>query len=595
MMSWLSTFVSSPDSSRKRPPTPDFPKVLPPDIDGDNVSQKSLDRQQSKSGSSSEPNSLSRQNSAPPIPNGTVRSSVTISRQNTIPRAQRVNLPVSQNGIIRVRGRSATPDRTVKPPNVPHAVTPPPTPPAYVHMQTIPPSPRSSRKGVKVLPDGATGKGVKVLPDSPRPSRRPATPDESVLDDLSWLQHYSVWQERQEKREQPIFTTKAHVFQIDPETKKNWIPCSKSAVSISYYHDSTRNTYRIISVDGSKAIVNSTITPGMTFTKTSQKFGQWSDPRASTVYGLGFPSELDLSKFIEKFKEVKELTRQAAAQQAIQQQQQQNSPQVNGNDENHSATQSPSPQQRHFLHHRSSSLSAMQGQENNSKEPVNLKERRNSFNTPGSPNSNAANSPDSQLKYENDRLKLALAQSSTNAKKWEVELQTLKNNNARLTAALQESTTNVEEWKKQLAAYKDESSRMKKKVAELEKRQSGSEQVAALQAELQQLTERLERVQLEKQDKQEEVNELQQRVNELQAKENQSSSLQTRIKKLEEENRHLELKVEDFQRQLTECRMMQDQDNSELLRLQDSLGNKVTELYEIHEQIVATIRKESNS
>ena len=54
--------------------------------------------------------------------------------------------------------------------------------------------------------------------------------------------------------------------------------------------------------------------------------------------------------------------------------------------------------------------------------------------------------------------------SSANAKKWEIELQTLKNNNARLTAALQESTSNVEEWKRQLAAYKDESSRMKKKV-----------------------------------------------------------------------------------------------------------------------------------
>ena len=56
-------------------------------------------------------------------------------------------------------------------------------------------------------------------------------------------------------REQPIFTTKAHVFQIDPETKKNWIPSSKSAVSISYYYDSTRNTYRIISVDGSKVSI----------------------------------------------------------------------------------------------------------------------------------------------------------------------------------------------------------------------------------------------------------------------------------------------------------------------------------------------------
>ena len=56
--------------------------------------------------------------------------------------------------------------------------------------------------------------------------------------------------------------------------------------------------------------------------------------------------------------------------------------------------------------------------------------------------------------------------SSANAKKWEVELQTLKNNNVRLTTALQESTANVEEWKKQLSAYKEESARMKKKVKE---------------------------------------------------------------------------------------------------------------------------------
>ena len=62
---------------------------------------------------------------------------------------------------------------------------------------------------------------------------------------------------------------------------------------------------------------------------------------------------------------------------------------------------------------------------------------------------------------------LSLSTSSANAKKWEVELQTLKNNNARLTTALQESTTNVEEWKKQLAAYKEESARMKKRVRSL--------------------------------------------------------------------------------------------------------------------------------
>lgn len=34
----------------------------------------------------------------------------------------------------------------------------------------------------------------------------------------------------------------------------------------------------------------------MSFTKTSQKFGQWSDARANTVYGLGFSSEGELNK-----------------------------------------------------------------------------------------------------------------------------------------------------------------------------------------------------------------------------------------------------------------------------------------------------------
>nr|XP_020639377.1 homer protein homolog 1 isoform X3 [Pogona vitticeps] len=113
------------------------------------------------------------------------------------------------------------------------------------------------------------------------------------------------------QREQPIYSTRAHVFQIDPNTKKNWVPTSKHAVTVSYFYDSTRNVYRIISLDGSKAIINSTITPNMTFTKTSQKFGQWADSRANTVYGLGFSSEHHLSKFAEKFQEFKEAARLA--------------------------------------------------------------------------------------------------------------------------------------------------------------------------------------------------------------------------------------------------------------------------------------------
>ena len=43
-----------------------------------------------------------------------------------------------------------------------------------------------------------------------------------------------------------------------------------------------------------QALINSTVTANMNFTKTSPKFGQWSDYRANTVYGLGFSSEKDL-------------------------------------------------------------------------------------------------------------------------------------------------------------------------------------------------------------------------------------------------------------------------------------------------------------
>lgn len=135
--------------------------------------------------------------------------------------------------------------------------------------------------------------------------------------------------------EQPIFTCQAHVFHIDPKTKRTWITASTKAISVSFFYDSSRNLYRIISVEGTKvicefyffktwcpkisrytflqAVINSTITPNMTFTQTSQKFGQWSDVRANTVYGLGFASEAELGKFIEKFHEVKEATKNAMA------------------------------------------------------------------------------------------------------------------------------------------------------------------------------------------------------------------------------------------------------------------------------------------
>lgn len=280
-------------------------------------------------------------------------------------------------------------------------------------------------------------------------------------------------------KEQPVFSTRAHVFQIDPATKKSWLPCSKQAVTVSFYYDPNKETHRIISVDGSKAIINSTILPNMTFTKTSQKFGQWSDARANTVFGLGFPSEAELNKFAEQFKEAKGATRStpgSTASGASSSTGTGSNAAVSSNGTSSGAVNgvAESPQGTPFIGHKSSSLKSNSSASSGEEETK---------DTSGISSHKVIGNTESQLKYENDRLKMALAQSSANAKKWETELQTLKNNNARLTAALQESTTNVEEWKKQLNAYKEENVKLRKKVQDVESLDQGSDRYNALQQE----------------------------------------------------------------------------------------------------------------
>ncbi|XP_033214503.1 homer protein homolog 1 [Belonocnema kinseyi] len=309
--------------------------------------------------------------------------------------------------------------------------------------------------------------------------------------------------------EQPIFTCKAHVFHIDPKTKRSWVSASTAAVSVSFFYDSTRSLYRIISVDGTKAVINSTVTPNMAFTKTSQKFGQWSDARANTVYGLGFSSEAELAKFIEKFHEVKEATKLAGSKlqsnsssvtpatsanvspitsrsgmtsadqdlidppnssmmnsnMSASNNQNSNTNMISGQNSVSSISSSPLPggicqinneELKNAIHSRSQSIS-----QQSTESPQHQGKSQHC-------SSQSNQSSEMQLKYENDRLKLALAQSSANAKKWEVELTTLKTNNARLTSALQESTANVDEWKRQLQLYKEENARVKAKYADLE-------------------------------------------------------------------------------------------------------------------------------
>uniref|UniRef100_A0A8C6JG58 Uncharacterized protein n=1 Tax=Melopsittacus undulatus TaxID=13146 RepID=A0A8C6JG58_MELUD len=254
--------------------------------------------------------------------------------------------------------------------------------------------------------------------------------------------------------EQPIFSTRAHVFQIDPATKRNWIPASKHALTVSYFFDATRNVYRIISVGGTKAIINSTITPNMTFTKTSQKFGQWADSRANTVYGLGFASEQHLSQFAEKFQEVKEAARLAR-------------------EKSQDKTELTNP-----------ALSITSHQV--------LPSPIISSNGPGEDKLFRSQSADVEVTTEKERLKKMLSEGSVSEVQWEAEFFSLQDNNNKLVAALHEANANVDQWKKQLAAYQEETETLRQRVAELESQGTQDSSSENNKEELNQTLEELE-------------------------------------------------------------------------------------------------------
>ncbi|KAM6981445.1 homer protein homolog 2 [Aplochiton taeniatus] len=343
--------------------------------------------------------------------------------------------------------------------------------------------------------------------------------------------------------EQPIFTTRAHVFQIDPTTKKNWVPASKQAVTVSYFYDSTRNSYRIISVDGSKVIINSTITPNMTFTKTSQKFGQWADSRANTVFGLGFSSEQQLAKFAEKFLEVKESAKLA----------------------------------------RDKSQEKMETSSNHSEE--------SGRDTPLSNQASSINGTDDEkifhgdpeaavLQSENEKLKTVVEQSNTNAKKWETELQTLRENNARLLDALQESSANVESWKKQLTACKEESDTLREKITELEAQCNQANQE---KEKNDQLAIKVQELETEIQDKEQELENLRKQAEIIPQLMAECESITEKLQAAEVKNKDLEERIEGLQADIDDSQHKQGNMKGELKKFMNILDGKIDELHEFRQ------------
>ncbi|XP_061078667.1 homer protein homolog 2-like isoform X2 [Conger conger] len=343
--------------------------------------------------------------------------------------------------------------------------------------------------------------------------------------------------------EQPIFTTRAHVFQIDPSTKKNWVPASKQAVTVSYFYDSTRNSYRIISVDGSKVIINSTITPNMTFTKTSQKFGQWADSRANTVFGLGFPSEQHLAKFAEKFTEVKEAAKVAKDKS-------QDKMETSSNHSQESGRGTPSSTQA------------------------------SSFNGTDDEKISHVEPEDVVLQSENNRLKAAVEQGNTNAKKWETELQTLRDGNARLVDSLNEANASVETWKKQVLICQEESTHLRNKIASLE---TQSNEVNQEKETNSRLTSRVKELEADLQDKDLELENLRKQAEIIPQLMGECDGITEKLKAAERKNGELEARVEALQKDVEEKQQQQGSLKRELKKMTDTLDGKLDELQEFRQ------------
>ncbi|KAL0966644.1 hypothetical protein UPYG_G00297800 [Umbra pygmaea] len=355
------------------------------------------------------------------------------------------------------------------------------------------------------------------------------------------------------EREQPIFSARAHVFQIDPATKRNWIPASKHAVTVSFFYDGNRNVYRIISVGGTKAIINCTITPSMTFTRTSQKFGQWADSRANTVYGLGFATEQQLLQFSERFKEVKEAARLAREK----------------------------SQEKMELVNSGLSIAAPQDLGDELQSPpvmcVNGPEEK-MFRS---------QSADITLSSEKERIKKMLSEGSVCDMNLEAELFGLQDSNSKLVAALHEANNNVEQWKKQLTAYQEETERLRDQVADLEAH-GGHGPSDMLKDELTQSLEELEAL-LKAKD--EEIHILQSKKAEYHEMEQEREEAIHRLQEMEMRNVDLERRLQNAEQNLAASLEERDRLESEVQRAIEILDVKIFDLNDLRQSLVKLIDK----
>lgn len=347
--------------------------------------------------------------------------------------------------------------------------------------------------------------------------------------------------------EQPLLSIKAHVFQIDPATKRNWIPASKHAVTVSFFYDVGRSVYRIISVGGTKAIINSTITPNMTFTKTSQKFGQWADSRANTVYGLGFATELQLQQFSEQFKELKEAAR--LVRDKSQEKFELLSPALN----------ITTPQAPPLL-------------------DINGSTEDKLFRS---------KSADMEQTTEKEQMRKMLSEGSICEMNSEAELFSLRESNAKLLAALHEASGSIEQWKKQLAEYQEETDRLREQVAELE----AQNVVSGPDREGEELAQSLAEMEALLKAKDEEIKILQGKKPDITLLEKEREEASKRVQDLEEKNAELKNRVQIAEMALASSLDARNRVEGEVHRVVETLDVKIYDLSDLRQNLAKLLEK----
>ncbi|KAG5276497.1 hypothetical protein AALO_G00132730 [Alosa alosa] len=398
---------------------------------------------------------------------------------------------------------------------------------------------------------------------------------------------------QQREREQPLFSAKAHVFQIDPVTKRNWIPASKHAVTVSFFYDATRSVYRIISVGGTKAIINSTITPNMSFTKTSQKFGQWADSRANTVYGLGFSTEQQLQQFADQFKEIREAAR--LAREKSQEKFELTNPGLNIAAPQFADQFKEIREAARLAREKSQEKFELTNPGLNIAAPQELGEERHSpplltVNGPGGETDKLfrSKSADMELTAEKERIKKMLSEGSICEINMEAELFTLQDSNGKLVAALHEANTSVEQWKNQLAQYQEETERLREQVAELE--QVGRPE-AGEAAGRDQLSRSLDELEELLKAKDQEIHSLQSKKSDVHELEKEKEGAQERLQDLEVKNAELEQRVQVAEQTLASSRDEHGQAENEVRRIIGLLDVKIADLNDIRQSIAKLIDK----